>query len=355
MSRPSENDEVTDPGRPRPRLLFLHTGGTLSMVRRSRPGPLEPELYDRYVLPYVRGLEDLAEIDGRVVASIDSSDMQPFLWERIGQEIAQAREDYDGFVVLHGTDTMAYTASALSFMLEGLDRPVILTGSQRPIAELRTDARANLVHSAICATRPIPEVGLYFGSCLFRGNRASKVSIQDYDAFESPSFPPLLRMGVDIVPGPSPLQPSGPFRLRTGFSTAVAALHVIPGTSARALDLLVDDGYKAVVLLAFGEGNLPQLHWPGSIERAVQQGVAVVILSQCRHGAARPGRYRGSAAARDAGAVFGGDHTYEAAIVKAMWLLGQGMDSEQIAQRFGEPIAGECRAPRRRGESQRAG
>ncbi len=348
MSGAPDPDERTDPGRPRPRLLFLHTGGTLSMVRRSRPGPLEPELYDRYVLPYVRGLEDLADIDGRVVASIDSSDMEPSLWERIASEIAAARQDYDGFVVLHGTDTMAYTASALSFMLQGLDRPVVLTGSQRPIAELRTDARANLVHSAICATRGINEVGLYFGSCLFRGNRASKVSIQDYDAFESPGFPPLLRMGVDIVPGASPLKPTGPFRLRTGFSTEVAALHIIPGTSPRALDMLVDSGYGAVVLISFGEGNLPQLHWPVAIQRASDKGVAVVIVSQCRQGSARPGRYRGSAAARDAGAVFAGDHTHEAAIVKAMWLLGQGLSHADFAASFAVPIAGECSKPRAR-------
>lgn len=348
MSQQPDPDERTDPGRPRPRLLFLHTGGTLSMVRRSRPGPLEPELYDRYVLPYVRGLEDLADIDGRVVASIDSSDMEPHLWERIATEIAGARQDYDGFVVLHGTDTMAYTASALSFMLQGLDRPVVMTGSQRPIAELRTDARANLVHSAICATRGIHEVGLYFGACLFRGNRASKVSVQAYDAFESPAFPPLLRMGVDIVPGASPLKPSGPFQLRTGFSTEVAALQVIPGTASRALDLLVDAGYAAVVLITFGEGNLPLMGWPDSIQRAVERGVAVVIVSQCRQGSVQPGRYRGSASAFEAGAVFAGDHTHEAAIVKSMWLLGQGLDRAGFAAAFPEPIAGECSKPRRR-------
>jgi len=336
-----------DPGRTRPRLLFLHTGGTLSMVRRSRPGPLEPELYDRDLLPYVRGLEDFADIDGRVVASIDSSDMHPVLWEAIAQQIAVSRTDYDGFVVLHGTDTMAYTAAALSFMLQGLDRPVVLTGSQRPIAELRTDARTNLVHSAMCATMAIPEVGLFFGTCLYRGNRASKVSIQAYDAFASPNFPPLVQMGVDVIPSASPLQPKGEFRLATGFEREVAVLHLVPGSSARPLQALVDSGVRAVVLLAFGEGNLPLVGWPEAIRAATDCGVPIVIVSQCRTGDALPGRYQGSSAARDAGAVFAGDHTVEAAVVKTMWLLGQGLALPAFAEAFGRPVAGEC-TPRRR-------
>lgn len=344
----SAGDEQTDPGRARKRLLFLHTGGTLSMVRRTRPGPLEPEQYDRYVLPYVRGLEDLAEIDGRVIASIDSSDIEPSLWEDIAAAIAAAREDYDGFVVLHGTDTMAYTAAALSFMLQDLDRPVILTGSQRPIAELRTDARSNLVHSALCATMDLPEVGLFFGDRLFRGNRASKVSIQDYDAFASPNFPPLLQVGVDILPRAAPLRPTGPFTLRPGFSTDVAVLHMVPGTGPRTLDAVVAAGCKAVVLLAFGEGNVPLQAWPDAIRAVTDAGVPVVIMSQSRTGYARPGRYRGSSAARDAGAVFAGDHSVEATIVKTMWMLGQGIDAGRFREKFSTPIVGECTLPPRR-------
>jgi len=254
----------------RPRLLFLHTGGTLSMVRRSTPGPLEPELYDRYVLPYVRGLEDLADVDGRVVASIDSSDMEPALWEQLANAIAAARTDYDGFVVLHGTDTMAYTAAALSFMLQGLDRPVVLTGSQRPIAELRTDARANLVHSAMCATMDVPEVGLFFGDRLFRGNRTSKVSIQSYDAFDSPNFPPLLEVGVDIVAHAQPLRPDCPFALQPGFCSDVAVLHLVPGTAPYTLRAVVDAGARAVMLQAFGEGNVPLKGWPQAMQAATR-------------------------------------------------------------------------------------
>ncbi|MCK6504346.1 asparaginase [Myxococcota bacterium] len=332
----------TASARARRRLLFLHTGGTLSMVRRSHPGPLEPDHYDRHVLPYVRGLEDLADIEACLVCAIDSSDMSPALWERIAAEVARGRERYDGFVVLHGTDTMAYTAAALSYMLRGLDRPVVLTGSQRPIAELRTDARANLVHSAMCATLDLPEVGLFFGDRLFRGNRASKVSIQAYDAFASPNFPPLLRVGVDVVPEAPALRQPGPFQLQAGFRPDVAVLHLVPGQDPRALHALVDTGARAVLLLGFGEGNLPASRWPQAIAEVSARGVAVIVLSQCRSGSAVAGRYQGSAAARDAGAIYGLDHTVEAAVVKAMWLLGQGLDRQGLADRFPCPIAGEC-------------
>ena len=328
---------------PDKRLLFLHTGGTLGMTRRRDPGPLEPSAYAEDLLPYVRGLEDIAHIEGRVVANVDSSDMTPALWEALATQIAAELDHFDGFVVLHGTDTMAFTAAALSYMLHGLTKPVVLTGSQRPIAEVRTDARANLVHSAICATMDLPEVGLYFGDHLFRGNRTTKVSIQSYDAFSSPNFPPLLEMGVDVVPRAAPLRPSGPFCLRPGFSTDIAVLSAVPGVGAGLVDRVVDGGVRALVIRAFGDGNLPQAGWPDAIRRATARGVTVILASQCRAGAVQPGRYRNSAVARDAGALFSGDMTGEAAVVKAMWLLGQGCDDAAMRARFSQPLAGEVR------------
>jgi L-asparaginase len=322
----------------RPRLLFLHTGGTLGMTSHG-PGPLAPGHYAKTVLPYVRGLEELAEIDGRVVCNLDSSDMAPDRWEALAHEIASGMDDYDGFVILHGTDTMAWTASALSFMLRGLDRPVVVTGSQRPITEMRTDARANLVHSTLCATLPIPEVGLYFHNHLYRGNRTTKVSIQSYDAFDSPNHAPLVTIGVDVQRGHTLQAPAEPFRLVTGFAREVTVLTLVPGTPPFAVDAAVNAGARALVLRAFGDGNVPLEGWPEAIRAATDAGVAVVVTSQCRQGRLSPGRYANSARARDAGALFTGDMTGETTVVKLMWLLAQGADLRKELLR---PMAGEC-------------
>lgn len=326
------------------RLLFLHTGGTLGMIRGSSPGVLSPAHYARDVLPYVRGLEELADIEGRIVCNLDSSDMVPALWEELAQRIEEGHGAYDGFVVLHGTDTMAFTACALSLLLAGLQKPVVVTGSQRPIAEVRSDARQNLVHATICATLDLPEVGVCFGSRLFRGNRSTKVSIQSFDAFESPGLPPLVELGVDVRHVHPPLPRGRGLSLRPGFSRDVAVLSLFPGVAAAQLDQLRDNGVRAVVLRGFGEGNLPQAGWPQAIERAAAAGVAVVVVSQCRAGEVRPGRYEGSSRARDAGAVFGGELTEEMAIVKAMWVLHQTSDLPGFRGLFATEAAGEGRA-----------
>lgn len=323
------------------RLLFLHTGGTLGMTGGS-PGPLGPAHYEATVLPFVRGLEHIAHIEGQVVCNLDSTELSPQHWVMLAESIAQAWDGFDGFVVLHGTDTMAYTACALSFMLGGLSKPVVLTGAQRPIAAPRTDARTNLVHSAICATQGPAEVGLFFGDRLFRGNRATKWSIQAYDAFASPNLPPLLRMGVDIAEGAPALQRTGPLRLQTAMATNVPVLAPVPGLPPETLDALADGGAQAVVLRGFGDGNLPRTGYPQAIERLSVRGIPVVVVSQCTRGRLRPGRYECSQAALDAGALYAADLTVEAAAVKTMWLLGPGGGRSAVAEGLTEPVAGEC-------------
>jgi L-asparaginase len=229
----------------------------------------------------------------------------------------------------------------LSFMLCGDHKPIVLTGSQRPLAEPRTDARANLVHSAICASMDIREVSLYFGSHLFRGNRATKTSIHAYEAFASPNHPPLLEVGVEVEPISPSLQRTSPLELKTEMSTEVAALSAFPGMRPEAISPLVEAGKRAIILRGFGEGNLPQAGWPDQISAATAAGVHFIVASQCRAGASRPGRYAGSDLARDAGALFCGDMTGEAALVKTMWLLGQGLDGTAFREAFLTPIAGE--------------
>jgi len=326
----------------RRRILFLATGGTFGMVRVPGADRLALAPAASADLSFLEPLRDLVDLEARWVARIDSSDMTPALWEQLAGIIAAELDAWDGFVVLHGTDTMAYTAAALSYMLQGLPRPVILTGSQRPRSALRTDADTNLVHSTHAATLGIPEVGLYFGTALFRGNRATKSSVHSYTAFSSPNFPPLLEMGVDIVPRAAPLVPSGPFLLRPGFCADLAVLGLFPGASPSLVDRVVDGGARAVLLRGFGEGNLPQAGWPEAVARASQRGVPVIVGSQCASGRVTPGRYRNSALLAEAGAVFTEDMTLEAATVKAMWLLGQGATPAELRARFTVPLAGEC-------------
>ena len=286
-------------------------------------------------------LSRVADVEGRVVSNVDSSDLRPDDWARLATNIAEAHDDYDGFVVVHGTDTMTFTACALSFMLGGDHKPVVLTGSQRPLTEPRTDARVNLVHSAICATMGIREVSLYFGSHLFRGNRATKTSIHAYDAFASPNHQPLAELGVDMNTITPALQRSGPLTLNTSVSTDVSVLSAFPGMDPRALDALVEVGKRVILLRGFGEGNLPQDAWPDAIRRATDSGAHILVGSQCRAGASRPGRYAGSGAASDAGALYIGDMTGEAAVVKAMCLLGRSLKGDRFRTAFLSPLAGE--------------
>jgi L-asparaginase len=325
----------------RKRLLFIHTGGTLGMLPEGGPGALAPSSYAENLLPYVRGLGERVDIVGEVFSNIDSTDMDPSHWEGLARLISDRMDDFDGFLVLHGTDTMAYTASALSFMLQNLPKPVVLTGSQRPVAELRTDARTNLIHSALCATLDIPEVTLFFGTHLFRGNCATKVSIQSYEAFNSPNREPLIEMGVDIQRHSPSLRPQGDFQFVEGFSRKVMVLYMFPGIRAGQLRAAVDAGAEGVVLLGFGAGNVPLEGWPRAIAEASEAGVPVVLRSQSLQGDVILGRYQGGAAAKAAGALSARTMTVESAIVKSMFLLNKSRDLADFREAWRHSIAGE--------------
>jgi L-asparaginase len=284
--------------------------------------------------------------------------MSPADWDRIGGHLASKMGEYDGFVVIHGTDTLAYTAAALSFSLRGLSKPVVLTGSQRPLKSIPSDGRGNLVSAVDLAGRDVPEVCVFFGRQLLRGNRARKVSSERYDAFESPNYPPLGRVGLDVDLHPALLRRAqGPFEHVPGFVPDVAWLACWPGAPAEALDRAVDAGAKVVALGAYGTGNLPggKRGWPGAIRRATDRGATVLLVTQCPHGAVRPSLYEGGKAALDAGAVPGHDMTVEAAIVKSMFLLARGLSKEALRAALEEDLAGELtvvsEAPSPRGGS----
>ncbi|MFN7142665.1 MAG: asparaginase, partial [Myxococcota bacterium] len=288
-----------------------------------------------------RGLQEEVEVDGHLLFNLDSSDMGPGHWQRVAAAIAERIDRYDGFVVVHGTDTMAWTACALSYTLRGLDRPVVITGAQRPIAMVRTDASDNLVNSALCAAMDVPEVGIFFGRSLFRGNRATKTSIQSYDAFESPDLPPLVEMGLEVLTRTPARRSAGPFAPVFGFEGDVAVLDVVPGCAPRLLAATVAAGAKGVVLRGFGSGNVPQQGWPAAIREVVDAGVPVALRSQCLRGTVDLGAYEGGRAALDAGAMATGSMTLEAATVKLMHLLAQGLDGDALRAAFAADLAGE--------------
>jgi L-asparaginase len=305
------------------RVLLLHTGGTLGMSAR-RPTPLVPGTYAQEIVKRVPELAELAEIETRILCNLDSSDVGPDEWAGLADEIARARDAWDGFVVIHGTDTMAYTAAALSFAFDGLDRPVVLTGSQRPLGEIRTDARRNLVDAVDLATRDIPEVGICFDGRLLRGNRATKGDAWSYGAFASPGCPPLARLGLDVEIGAHVRRPSRAFAVDARFDPRVAVCWVVPGMDPTSLPRLAE-GACGVVLAAFGVGNVPLRAHPlaPEIGRLVERGVTVLVVTQARAGSVDLSLYANGAVLAEVGAISGGDLLLEAAVVKLMHALAR--------------------------------
>ena len=307
----------------------------------TRGGPLAPSPVAEDLLPFVTGLQEEVEVEGQLLFNLDSSDVTPAHWRIIGDAIAERIAEFDGFVVVHGTDTMAWTACALSYGLRGLPKPVVLTGAQRPIAFVRTDAGDNLVNAALCAALDVPEVGIFFGRSLFRGNRATKTSIQSYDAFESPAVPPLVEMGLEVLPRMAPRRPTGPFAANLAFEENVAVLDVVPGCTPNVLPAVVAAGARGVVLRGFGAGNVPRAGWPDAIREVVDAGVPVAIRSQCVRGKVDLGAYEGGRAALDAGGMPTGSMTLEAATVKLMHVLGRGLDGDALRAAYAADLAGE--------------
>lgn len=325
------------------RVLILHTGGTLGMRPRAGDRALAPDEFGSAILESVPELAEIAAIEARVLCNLDSCDVTPAHWESFAREIAGAIDRCDGIVVTHGTDAMAYTASALSFLLRNLGKPVILTGAQRPLADPRSDGRANLVGAVDLATRPIPEVGIYFDGHLLRGNRTTKRSTFAFAAYRSPNFPPLAEFGTDVRIASDLLQPRAPLAIEGRFDPRVAAVRLLPGQPAEPLRALAGSGLGAVLLQAFGVGNIPVVDRgvARAIGTLVEAGIVVAIGSQSLHGRVDLSHYAGGLLAREVGAVGTGDMTTEAAAVKLMYLLGTCDGAAAVRERLGAPIAGE--------------
>ncbi|WP_158542327.1 asparaginase [Lujinxingia litoralis] len=322
-----------------PRVLILHTGGTLGMSG----SPLYPDAYATRLTEAVPELEALADIETRIIFNLDSSDMGPEHWAVLASEIDASRDDFDGFVIVHGTDTMAYSAAALSFALMNLGKPVILTGAQRPLGALRTDARRNLADAVELATRQIPEVGICFDGILVRGTRATKSHANDYRAFDSPGTEPIARLGVDIELSEGLRPVAGAYTFRPAFDPAVMMMHVTPGLRPELFEPVIASGaLRGLVLAAYGMGTIParEPDMTAFVRRAVASGVEVLVITQAA-GRIDLGLYENSRRLADAGAIGGGGLHGEAAVTKMMHALANFEAREERRAYLQSDVAGE--------------
>ena len=332
----------------RKRILVIYTGGTIGMVRTEHG-------YAPRKAAFHALLNQLPELHADAMPFWDIVDMEPLLdssnitvveWNRIGALIAAHYAAYDGFVILHGTDTMAYTASALSFMLRGNNKPVVLTGSQIPLCEIRNDARDNIVTALlIAASDCVHEVCLYFGGRLLRGNRSIKYSADDLIAFESPNYPALAEAGISIRYNPAALLPpcKGDFALQPMQNIPIGVIKVFPGIQFQLFDSIMTERLRGIVIETFGAGNIPgraDALLP-IIRRASENGTIIAVCSQCPHGTVLLGAYETSSALKDAGAVSGYDITTEAAVAKLYYLFSRGLSGDAVRSRMERNLRGE--------------
>ena len=331
------------------KICILYTGGTIGMVPTEN-GYAPKQGYFRDAIAEIPDIHepdmpdwDFIEFD----PLLDSSNIAVEQWNMIGRAIRDNYSKYDGFVVLHGTDTMAYTASALSFMLEGLKKPVVLTGSQIPLCKLRSDGRDNLITSMLIASAGVVnEVCLYFGGKLLRGNRATKASADGLQAFDSPNYHVLAEAGIDIRYHEASLMPAPkyvPFRLTEFQPTSIGVLKIFPGIQFSLFESIMTEGLNGIVLETFGAGNIPS--YAGDllpiIQKAFDHGSIVCVCSQCQNGTVKLGAYETSNALTKAGAVSGYNMTTEAAVAKLYYLFSLGLSRDEIKSLMEEDLRGE--------------
>ncbi len=343
--------DATNPAAPR--LLIIYTGGTVGMAL-NRSGELVPMQFGRLD----RKMPDLARLPYHVAllslpAPIDSSNVTPADWLFLARLIGRHYADFDGFVVLHGTDTMAYSAAALSYVLEHLGKPVVFTGAQVPVGASRSDAQRNLITALeIAAARHprshtvrVPEVCVFFNDLLIRGTRAKKVESQQFAAFKSENYPPLARAGIGLEFDDNDIRPlpTAPLHVHAHLEVRVAVLRLFPGiTEAVVRAILGIEGLKGCVLETYGSGNAPTTPWfLQCLAEARARGVWLLNVSQCEEGRVVQGKYETSAHFAEMGIVGGDDITTEAAVTKLMFVLGLELGEERTRQLLSQDLRGE--------------
>jgi L-asparaginase len=313
------------------------------MIKDEENGTLKPFNFDN-LFDYVPTLKlfnyDIESYCFNPI--VDSSVIEPEFWKKLVNVIAENYETYDGFVVLHGSDTMAYTASALSFMLQNLNKPVILTGSQLPLGMIRTDGRENLITAIEIAaatheeTPIVPEVCIFFENELYRGNRTQKYNAQNFEAFRSPNYPVLATSGVDINYNYNYIHKPNfkKLKVNTRLETGIAILKLFPGISKELVDSILNSrGLKAVILETFGSGNAPDYPWfIEALWKTIKKGILIYNVTQCQVGFVEMGKYEASLKLKEIGVINGNDITTEAAICKLMHVLGNFSDPQKVKE-----------------------
>lgn len=327
------------------KLLVLFTGGTMVMEELDESGALGPASREKVVNALYRlrpTLETLAEIDFSYVVNIDSTNMNPALWEQVGRAIAESYDQYDGFVVIHGTDTMAYTAAALSFMLQNLGKPVVLTGAQIPSQHIESDARRNLINAVRVALTDLAGVVLVFDRVIISGVRASKTTESGLQAFQSINTPPIgeIRVHLKLFQEMINKRHSGVLRICAGFERNVAVVSLVPGMPEEILLRMLDDGVKGFVLRGFGTGNIPSNLLP-FFEKAQQYQVPVVVSTQCIEGRTLIDLYDMGKRTLELGSIETHDMNIEATTTKLMWALGQNTPYDKIKSIMESNLVGE--------------
>lgn len=331
-------------------ILIIYTGGTIGMIQTARQPYLRPANFKniKELLPEISRMPIDIEFKS-FGAPIDSSNMTPEVWVKLAEYIGQTYDQYDGFLILHGTDTMAYTAAALSFMLEGLQKPVLLTGSQLPVDVIRTDARENLVTALDFLALPdasLPEVAICFDSRILRGNRSTKNSSEKFQAFISPNYPPLVEAGVHLELFKETwyqLPASQPLKVHLNISPKVGLIKFYPGIPQAFIEMVLAlPGFDAIVLETYGTGNLPDYPWfITGLQSRIAEGLIVLNVTQCAAGRVLQEKYKNSNQLLEIGVISGRDLTTEAAICKLMFLLGNFSHKATIKQLLEKNLRGE--------------